>query len=94
MTEMKKKASNQKVERPEIDYPCSWVYKVIGEDCTLLKDVIVASCSPHEVTITHSHQSSKGKYHSLNAELIVPSEEVRLAIYEALKKSAAVKIVL
>ncbi|MDK9708713.1 MAG: DUF493 domain-containing protein [Desulforhopalus sp.] len=81
-------------ERPEIEYPCTWTYKVIGEDCTLLKDVIVSACSPHPVTIRHSNSSSKGKYHSMNAEIVVPDEGVRLQIYEALKGSSAVKIVL
>lgn len=85
---------NSGQEKPEIEYPCSWVYKVIGEDCSLLKDVIVKSCSPYDVSITHSHSSSKGKYHSLNAELVVPDEEVRLQIYERLKTDPAVKIVL
>jgi hypothetical protein len=81
-------------ERPEIEYPCTWVYKVIGEDCSLLKDIIVSACSPLPVKISHSHTSSKGKYHSLNAELEVPTEEVRLRIYELLKCSPVVKIVL
>jgi hypothetical protein len=81
-------------ERPEIEYPCTWVYKVIGEDCSLLKDIIVSACSPLPVKISHSHTSSKGKYHSLNAELEVPTEEVRLRIYELLKCSPIVKIVL
>ncbi|PHR30522.1 MAG: hypothetical protein COA36_00495 [Desulfotalea sp.] len=81
-------------EQPEIKYPCTWVYKVIGEDCTLLKKIIISSCAPIEVSITHSHVSSKGKYHSLNAELLVPNEEIRLGIYETLKKSPAVKFVL
>lgn len=94
MSPIKKSPSDKGVERPEIDYPCTWVYKVIGEDCSLLKDVITKTCDPIEVTITHSHMSSKGKYHSLNAELIVPNEEVRLKIYDTLKTSPAVKIVL
>ncbi|MCP4343675.1 MAG: DUF493 domain-containing protein [Desulfobulbaceae bacterium] len=81
-------------ERPDIEYPCTWVYKVIGEDCSLLKDVIVAACSPLPVKISHSHASSKGKYHSLNAELEVSSEEIRLKVYETLKCSPAVKIIL
>lgn len=81
-------------ERPEIEYPCTWVYKVIGSDCSLLKEVIVSSCSPHEVQISHSHSSSRGKYHSLNAELEVPNEKVRLLVYEKLKRNPAVKIVL
>lgn len=81
-------------EKPEIDYPCSWAYKVIGEDCTLLKEVILQACAPHTPTIQHSQSSRKGKYHSLQAELTVPSEEVRLAIYRRLQAEPAVKIVL
>ncbi len=81
-------------QRPEIEYPCTWVYKVIGEDCSLLKDSIVSACSPIPVKISHSHTSSKGKYHSLNAEVEVPTEEIRLKVYETLKRCPAVKIIL
>jgi hypothetical protein len=81
-------------QRPEIDYPCLWTYKVIGEDNSLLKELITAACSPSTVKITHSHTSSKGKYHSLNAELVVPDEQRRLEIYEQLQNNPAVKIVL
>lgn len=81
-------------EKPEIDYPCTWVYKVIGEDTRILKELIVTACAPAGVDITHSHSSSGGKYHSLNATLVVDSEEMRLQIYELLKKHPAVKIVL
>ncbi len=81
-------------ERPDIKYPCDWVYKVIGEDCTLLKNAIEECCAPAKVTITYSHASSKGKYHSLNAELVVQDEEQRLQIYNSLKASPIVRIVL
>jgi putative lipoic acid-binding regulatory protein len=84
----------QSPERPEIEYPCTWSYRVIGVDCSLLKDVIVAACFPLPVQINHSHTSSKGKYHSLNAVLEVPSEEVRLKIYKTLQCSPAIKIIL
>lgn len=90
----KKESFENKIKRPDIEYPCTWIYKVIGEDCTLLKDAIISTCAPLKVSITHSQMSSKGKYHSLNAELIVSSEEVRLGIYETLKSAPAVKIVL
>jgi hypothetical protein len=80
--------------RPEIEYPCTWVYKVIGEDCSLIKEVIMSACSPLEVKISYSHSSSKGKYHSLNAEIEVPDEAARLNIYEILKCSPAIKIIL
>lgn len=81
-------------DKPEITYPCSWLYKVIGEDETLLKELIVDICAPQDVKISHSHSSSKGKYHSLNAELVVQDEASRLSIYEELKKHPAVKIIL
>lgn len=84
----------QPPERPEIVYPCTWSYRVIGIDCSLLKDVIVSACFPLPVKISHSHTSSKGKYHSLDAELEVPSEEVRLKIYKILQDSPAIKIIL
>ncbi|SDP67797.1 HP0495 family protein [Desulforhopalus singaporensis] len=91
---LEKKGIFSDKEKPEINYPCVWVYKVIGEDCSLLKEEIVRACAPHDVTITHSHSSSKGKYHSLNAELTVPDEQVRLGIYKQLKSADAVKFVL
>jgi len=89
-----KNQPDQLPERPKIEYPCVWVYKVIGQDCTLLKDIIISACSPYDVTISHSHSSSGGKYHSLNAELEVKSETTRLAIYDTLKSHPLVKIVL
>lgn len=94
MTHDRKNQTLGATDRPEIEYPCTWVYKVIGEDCSLLKDIIVSACSPLPVKISHSHMSSKGKYHSLNAELEVPNEEIRLKIYETLKCCPAVKIIL
>jgi putative lipoic acid-binding regulatory protein len=81
-------------EKPEIQYPCTWVYKVIGEDTVVMMELIITACAPAEVRITNSHTSSGGKYHSLNATLEVESEEMRLEIYELLKNHPAVKIVL
>lgn len=81
-------------QRPEIDYPCTWVYKVIGEDRKLLEESIQLICAPNQVEITFSQQSSKGKYLSLNASLRVTSEEERLTIYALLKNHPAIKIVL
>jgi len=86
--------SSNSPARPEIEYPCTWTYKVIGEDRTVLREVIIEACSPHVVTINHSHSSSTGKYHSVNAELVIPDATTRLRIYEILKNNAAVKIVL
>lgn len=91
---MKHISPPEKPQRPDIEYPCIWTYKVIGRDCTLLKDAIIAACAPLEPVIRLSNSSSGGKYHSLNAELEVPNEEVRLKTYQALKSNPAVKIIL
>jgi len=94
MRQLSKKPAAQPPERPEIKYPCDWVYKVIGEDCNLLEEAVISACSPLPVKISYSHSSSSGKYHSLNAELEVPTEEVRLKIYEHLQSSPAIKVIL
>jgi uncharacterized protein len=81
-------------QRAVISYPCAWTYKVIGEDRQLLHQAITIACAPHEVMVSPSHQSSKGRYVSVNADVVVPSETVRLHIFERLKNSEAVKFVL
>ncbi len=86
--------SSEQPEKPEIDYPCNWVYKVIGQDPEALKEIILTACAPSDVIISHSHTSSKGKYHSLNASLEVEDETQRLEIYDLLKKHPAIKVVL
>ena len=81
-------------DKPEISYPCTWVYKVIGEDIEIMRQVIITACAPAEVDISHSNSSSGGRYHSLNAALEVENEEVRLQIYALLKNHPTVKFVL
>ncbi len=81
-------------EQPEIDYPCTWEYKVIGVDRTVLKEIIVAACSPLEVMISHSRTSSKGKYHSLKVQVTVTDENIRLKIYKTLQTHPSIKYVL
>ena len=80
--------------KPDIDYPCQWLYKVIGKDPALVEKAIRSSCSPVPVKITPSHSSSKGSYWSLNAEVTVENEEMRLSIYRSLTNHPDVKLVL
>ncbi len=47
---------------------------------------------PH--TVTPSNRSVTGRYHCLNVDIVVASEECRLEIYEGLRRHPAVKIVL
>jgi uncharacterized protein len=81
-------------KKPEIDYPCLWVYKVIGNDPESVREAITAACTSNPVKISPSHSSSGGKYWSLKAELEVKDENMRLAIYQSLTRHPAVKLVL
>jgi putative lipoic acid-binding regulatory protein len=78
----------------ELEYPCLWVYKVIGEDYDGVRQAILEVIRDRKCDISSSRRSSSGKYHSLNAEITVESEGVRDGIYQALKEHPAVKIVL
>lgn len=81
-------------DKPKIDYPCSWVYKVIGTNETTLRAAIETVLGTENLLITSSHSSSGGKYISLNAEIVVNNDESRLSGYQNLKNHAAVKVVM
>ncbi len=82
------------IKKPEIVYPCPWGYKVIGSDANRLRSAIAEVIQEGPHTITPSHSSLTGKYHCLDLELVVTSEECRIEIYESLRRHPAVKIVL
>ncbi len=81
-------------QKPEIDYPCTWQYKVIGEDKEAIREAVFDICSKKEITFSYSHASSSGKYLSFNAELTVDNEEDRLSIFTRLGKHPAIKVVM
>lgn len=85
---------NESGGKPDIDYPCPWGYKVIGSDVERLRSAIAEVIQERPHTVTPSNRSLTGKYHCLDVEIIVPSEECRLEIYESLRKHPAVKVVL
>lgn len=76
-----------------IDYPCRWVYKVIGADEAKIRAAIAAviTCT---CDITVSRSSASGKYLSLNVSVQIEDEAQRLSFYEALCRHPSVKMVL
>lgn len=84
----------QKKSPKQINYPCSWLYKVIGSDRENLHQALLEIVGKASCDITFSKSSSRGKYHCLNLEITVRSEEERNEIYMALKTHPNVKIVL
>ena len=80
--------------KAKLDYPCPWLYKVIGTDhdqlLQAIKEIIVDI--PCEINISNS--SSSEKYLCLNVEITVQNEKERNSIYMDLKAHPQVKIVL
>jgi uncharacterized protein len=81
-------------ERPEIQFPCEWSYKIIGSDINNILSTIEEAVLGLAYNITPSNVSSTGKYVSLNLKLEVPNEAVRNLIYEKLSQSPDIKFVL
>lgn len=82
------------MDQPAIEYPCTWTYKIIGQDDVLLRDA-VTSCVPNrEYTLTASKSSSGGKYLSFRLDVRVNDESERNAVFTCLKGNPAVKYVL
>jgi len=82
---------NQKVE---LDYPCTWSYKLISEHHDHTKEAILDVISERAHNLSHSNNSKSGKYISMNLELLVQNEDDRNFIYEALKAHQKIKMVL
>ena len=80
--------------RPDIDYPCPWLFKVIGSGYREVETAIKEVVGDASFKITPSNASRGGKYHSVNLEMEVASEEHRLAIYRDLGACASIKVVL
>lgn len=80
--------------KPDIEYPCTWEYRVIGSDEQKITTVITNVCAPHPAEITRANLSARGTYVSLNVKIVVENEAVRTAIFEQLQNHDAVKMVL
>jgi len=80
--------------KPDIEYPCSWIYKVIGTDEPLLRAMIAELLGARAHDLRLSRHSAKGKFTSLRLELTVTDGADRLRIFNALASHPAVRVVL
>lgn len=81
-------------EKPKIDYPCPWLFKVIGVDREAVAAAIAGVVGDAGHLLHYAHTSSGGKYHSFNLELIVESEAHRDRLYRELATCAVIRVVL
>ena len=85
---------DNKKRKVQLEYPCPWVYKIIGPDADEMRRAVAEIILDRAYKVSHSRSSEGAKYHCLNVELSVESESHRTALYEALKAHRAIKIVL
>jgi uncharacterized protein len=84
----------EKKRKIQLEYPCPWVYKIIGTDADEMKLAIAEIIRDRSYKISPSRSSAGNKYHCLNLELLVESESHRITLYEALKAHQSIKIIL
>lgn len=91
-----KVATSNDKEQPklELEYPCSWTYKLVAGEKEALQKAIHDVILEREHTLTHSNTSKTGKYVSMNLDLVIQNEDERNFIYEALKAHQNIKMVL
>ncbi len=81
-------------EEPEIHYPTSWSYTLIGAELSQLENAAKEIIGQRSFSFRPSKSSSGGKYFSAKLECTVESETERLGIYEGLKGHSKIKMVL
>jgi uncharacterized protein len=85
---------NPENKKPQIDYPCKWSYKIIGDNIKEMVSAVEEVMVDLEYDLTPSNISRKGKYFSLNIIVVVPSEVMRDLIFQNLNKHPAIKFVM
>ena len=82
------------MEKPVIEYPCKWSFRVIGSDEPLMRKAVETTMGDSAYSLMVSNASKTGKYVSLNLETVVRDEGHRNQIYEDLKAAPPIKMVL
>lgn len=77
----------------QIQFPCEWNYKIIGEDRTKIQEVVF-DLIQKEYRLEDSKTSAKGKYVSLNLYVSVETREEMVALFGQLKHHPHVKMVI
>ncbi len=86
--------NDPKENKPVIQYPTKWGYKIIGDDVDKLLKAVEEAAPGLEYEITPSNISKNEKYYSLNVSVIVSSEMVRDLVFQKLSEHTDIKNVI
>jgi putative lipoic acid-binding regulatory protein len=89
-------------QRPVVEYPCPWGYKVIGPEEKSLREAVKecldtclnSNTGDRDYELGLSRSSKGGKYVSLSLNLTVQDEAERDAIFTALKNRPEIVMVI
>jgi len=81
-------------EKPEINYPTSWGYKVIGRDKKALEACIKEVMGEKKHLCSLGNTSRTGKFHTYNTSCTVETEEERYKIFSCFEKHSDVDMVI
>jgi putative lipoic acid-binding regulatory protein len=99
---MENRMSDTNNQKPVVEYPCPWGYKVIGTDEDSMRGAVkqcLDTClnqnsGDREFELGQSRSSKGGKYVSLSLNLTVQDEAERNAIFTALTSRPEIKMVI
>ncbi|HVS17805.1 MAG TPA: DUF493 domain-containing protein [Planctomycetota bacterium] len=81
-------------ERPQIEYPCTWTYRVIAADVVGTAHAIAERLGTRPHTLQQGRTSRTGKYASIELELEVVDAADRDELFAALNDMHGVRFVL
>lgn len=80
--------------KPQIQYPCRWQFRLIGEERAAVIAAINAVVDATGCEISDGNVSSGGRYLSVNVEMTVDGEAERQRLYQRFAADPAIKVVL
>jgi hypothetical protein len=80
--------------KPDIQYPCQWQFRLIGEERAAIIKAVGAVVDLAACAISEGNASSGGRYLSLNVETTVHDEGERLRLYRLFAADPAIRVVL
>ena len=83
-----------KKKKLELNYPCSWEYKLVVLEHIDVKVTVKEIILNREHKVKGSKVSSKGKYKSYSLELLVHNDDDRNEIFKMLGEHSDIKMVL
>jgi len=82
------------VDKPKIDYPCQWGFKIIGRDKSKLELCIKEILCSREHICKDGNISKNGKFYSMNAYCQVKNQDDRDSIFKSFETHKDVKMVM